>query len=311
MKQSAAPIALESPLILNGRGLPPISGGSGVGEIIEQDGAQVRVLEVDAEGNPTSTEPVAPAPAPTVETVEQRLARLEAENARLAGRLDEATRRETAPTPPPAPTTDTPEAVIAAHRAGRMTYGAAAVQIDELYKAGRLTDRGYQEAITDLRTRQNFLDEERQRLGAQQQTTVRDRMRELFKAHPDLKVEGSALVLDVAREIDDLVKTMGYDAEDLRTQVLAIERVVGRPATPSAHEFDRLRRPVSTGPGGAAPSPAPKPSDKSRGQQLYERMNAESQAFFLAYHGNNLAQIYSALNHADEGVLTRAGRFAR
>lgn len=280
-----------------------------VGDVIEVGGVNVRVTEVDADGNVVATEPIAPAP---VETAEQRIARLEAENQRLAGENDGLRARPALAVPAPAPTAapETPEGIVAAHAQGRLTYGQAAVAIDALYNGMKLTDRARVEAIADLRNEERFRERDAATARLRTETEVKARMRTLLANYADLKDSASKLVADVNAELDDLVK-LGRDPEDLATQVIAIEKVIGRAPTSSTHEFNRRHIPAGGGPAGGGPPAPTAPTEKPRGQQIYERMTTEAQQFYQGYHSGNIQAIYSALNHADEGVLTRAGRFVR
>jgi hypothetical protein len=278
-------------------------------------GARFPVIAGGSDAEPTPTVVVdPPADAAPAETPEQRIARLEADNARLSGQVEIlSTRPASAAAVAAAPANpETGEAILTAFANGQLAYDAALARVDTLYNGGKLTDGARVQLVAELAAERRQREREVQGARANQEARVKGRMRELMAKYPDLRVAGSPLILDVSAEIDRLVADLGYDADDLRTQVVAIERVTSAPAASSAHDFSRRRIPTSAAPGTTgAPEPTPARTEKPRGQQLYERLNAESQQFYREYHRGDLDAIYRALNFADEAMLARAGRFAR
>ena len=277
---------------------------SPAGERMPAFGGSSDAPEIVADPPPAEMPPADPPPP----TADEQVAALREENAHLRGQVETLAAPPPRSDPPAALTT--PTTIVAAHAAGRLNYADAASAIDGLYTAGHATDRERVEAIADLRTEQKLRERDHVRARDQVDGEVKGRMRHLMEQHPELRVATSALMQDVVRELADLER-LGYAPDELRTQVVAIERVTGRPAPPSVHDYSRRRIPAGGAPGGGAPPEPTRPADKSRGQQLFERMNEEAQAFYRDYHKEDRAAIYKTLNYADEGMLTRAGRFAR
>lgn len=246
-------------------------------------------------------------PAPETRPEPTEADRLRDENARLREDIDASRREPERIERRPATVTEepdwsTPGLVESTH-----------AEIDRKWQAGEIDDARRSAAYATLATRvENFMDKRRAAAMEAAERTIgkaNDRLQRLIRSHPELKKRGSPLLARVQEELDDLA-TLGYDPTDVRTQVLAAEKVVAaRAQGEDDREYDRRRRPVGGG-GGGTPSHEERASKgKSRGELIYARLTGDAQEFYRTYHGGDLPAIYKTLNHADESLLQRKGRF--
>ena len=268
--------------------------------------AEDAVTTVETETKPDTLE------EPAVETRPEpsEAERLRDENARLREDLDAARRR---PEPErPAARTAAPDAEPDWSTPGLVE--ATQAEIDKRWQAGEIDDARRSASYATLSTRvENFMERRRRAASEATERTVAEadrRLAGLFRDHPDLKKRGSVLLERVSEELGDLER-IGFDPGDKRTQVLAAERAVAtRDRGADDREYERRRRPVGGGGGGSPSHDDAKPKGKSKGELVWGRLNAETRAFYEDYHGkDNLAAIYKTLDHADEALLARKGRF--
>ena len=144
-------------------------------------------------------------------------------------------------------------------------------------------------------------------------TTAQERLDAHVAANPDLAKAGSDLIKAVTAELGSL-RDLGYDPRDVRAQVVAVEKVLGKGAVVAKevpNEYARRAIPVGgAGGGGGTDEPKKKPA-ASQGTTLWGQMTAESQQSFVQYRGSKEAAI-KTLDHAtDESVaaMRKAGRF--
>lgn len=265
-------------------------------EVVEDNPGAVVVAE-QREGAPERAEPT-------------ENDRLREENARLRGENDALTRR---PAPDPRPEASPPsDEVVWTPELVRATQA----EIDRRWQAGEVDEASRAAAYAKVATQAELQAADRKRRAREtaERTTgeAQRRLKKLVDANPDLRQKGSPLLQAVATHLDDL-EELGYDAKDPRTQLIAAERAIAaKTHVESDREYDRRRRPVGGGGDGMAPDESPGgPRGKSKGQRLFERMTADSQAFYRKYHRDDLAKIYKTLDYADEPLLHRMGRFAR
>lgn len=248
---------------------------------------------------PESTEPAEP-PPPSVPSLEEQLQTEREERARLQGEiqaLKEHMRAQQEPSHPgrTQPTAeDTPERIQSEYDAGR---------IDDAERTRRLARYETVRVIRETR-------------AVEKEETTRQTVRKQLVAHmgkyPELHKADSPMMQEVNQELERLAD-LGFDPNEERQHLLAVERVIAkRTSAMSDREYGRRRIPVGGIGGGISTSEPPPPGGdkKSKGQKLFERMNQESKNFYLGYHNNHLPSIYKTLDYADEGKLTRGGRFA-
>ena len=235
--------------------------------------------------------------------------RLRDENARLREDLDAARRRPEPERPAARPAADAAEPDWSTPGLVEATQA----EIDKRWQAGEIDDARRSAAYSTLATRvENFMDRRRRAASEATERTVAEadrRLAGLFRDHPDLKKRGSALLERVSEELGDMER-LGFDPGDKRTQVIAAERAVKQSTRgEDDREYERRRRPVGGGGGGSPSHEDRAPKGKSKGESVYGRLNDEAKTFYRDYHGGDLTAIYKTLDHADEALLARKGRF--
>ena len=214
---------------LRARGLRPIAGAS------DEPPADP---SGDPPADPSSappTDPPQPAPEELLAKERERAARLEGELAAL--RTQKAT--------PAKPAEDTKAPLTAE----AIETAFAASQISD---AQRIQLHSQVAVDAALRTRDEKDARERPLRSAA------DKLAGYVTKYPDLSVRGSELLAKVSAELPGVIADFGFDAEDPRAQVLAVERVVGGHrlggggGVEDRREFERRRTPT----GGAGSGPA-------------------------------------------------------
>ena len=242
-----------------------------------------------------------PAP-PAPKSIEEQLAELHEQNARLTGQLEEA--RRPAPAEPPRPA------------AAPMTYAQAVESVEALYRAGEITELQRTEQIADLKFEQRERDREVQQRRQASQQRVSDRLNAYVARYPALKDGQSELVQKyVIPKLHELVDE-GLDPMLAETQVKALDafvadgvmvlRALAAP-TPDPNEHHRRRIPVGGGPSGGGPVEPTPAKSMSKGERLFNNLAPQHQQFFIAQRGSKEAAI-KTLEHADEDMLRRNGR---
>ncbi len=247
----------------------------------------IETPEVTPEITPEVTTPPAPTDAELLQKERERVARLE-------GELSVLTRQPVAP----AQQTATPV---------KDSYQ----QIQTDYDEGKINDDERSRRRIAIDVDRRF---EENQIAAEQISVVNSVREELGQAivrYPDLGVARSPMILEVDAELLAMRK-MGIDTNDERNQLIAVRKIIALKEVPMTdRRYEQTQHPIGGG-GGMSPAETPpikNEDNKSKGEKLFERMNKETQAFYMSYHNGDTSKIYSALDHADEGKLIRGGRF--
>ena len=247
-------------------------------------------------GDPVETSPVPSETSPPVDEAQQ----LRNEVATLRSQIDALSARATPPAESkPAPPPLTPELIEQEFAAGRITDG------DRVRLHARLEAQRMRAEDDERRS----IDDASRDLGT------------LITHHPELGRTGSALLNAVSAELRAWQRTNPrLDPTDVRVQVLATNAVLGRrgvvpavPSSPDSREFGRRRIPVGGGGGGAPAEPAPTGPQKSKGEQIWDRLIPEARLSFQSYAnpGNpsaaDMKKVFKTLDFADESRLAKAG----
>lgn len=186
------------------------------------------------------TETVPPVETPTPDPIADLRAELQAERearARLEGQL-QALQKPAEAAPPKA------QPAVYSHE-----------QIEAALTKGEINDA--QARVLHARTAARAAVDEQATITRQSDAVslARDTLNAHLTEHADLRNPSSARFAKVLGEVDRLER-LGYDRTDLRTQLLAVEAVVGRKETPvDAREWSRLRMPTSGVPSGGTTGP--------------------------------------------------------
>lgn len=279
-----------------------------VGDVIEQDGVQVRVTEVDEAGTVVATEPIDAEPheEPTQPDYAAEAARLREENARLAGenRGLRESRREPEPPKPAAPADP---------------YATEFNQIEDAYRAGTISDAERTMRLASLGTEATLARREKQQqeqTAKQRADQAKQRAGQKVAAYvtkfPGLQNPAGQEMGRVNPHLRAVCDELDLAPEDERAQALALERAFGpidRSLPMDHRDFERRRYPVGGGGGGGGDEPQPTPKGKSKGERVFEKLLPEYQTLYIQQRGSKEAAI-KTLEYADETLMRRMGRFA-
>lgn len=239
-----------------------------------------------ATGNQPETEPAEP-------TVEQQLQEERDGRIRAEERARIAEARPTVLAPPASPAQPPMTSEL----------------ISEEYRDGKITDEERIQALVQLETEKAIDRRNRQDAIARNHSLLRQYMQQ----YPDLNDPKSSRLQKVSAELRELA-SRGHDPEDVRTQVLAVERAIGVKSTPAADDREFHRRSIPVGGFGSGATNGGegggKRTEKRKGEAIWDRLTAEGKQFYREYHRNDMNEIYATLDFADESLLMRRGRFA-
>ena len=135
--------------------------------------------------------------------------------------------------------------------------------VESQFAAGQITEAQRIDLIADLRVQSTLATRDAQEAANRPRALAADRLDTYLTKYPDLNVPGSDLLAKVTAEMRDLA-TMGLDPQDVRTQLIATERVVGGHQLGggmNGREFNRGKIPTGGaggGTGGGAGGPGVK-----------------------------------------------------
>lgn len=185
--------------------------------------------------------------------------------------------------------------------------------VEAAFVKGEITDSQRIRLLSRIEVREQTAQEDASR---RQQDTARktnEKLAGYVEKYPALKDRSSPLLQKVSDELRTMAES-GLDPQDVRMQVLAVEKVIARATTTQdPEEFNRRRIPVGGGGGasgndGLAPR---KPQENQKGKDLFKNLTSEAQAFYKDYHVGDMEKVYRTLGFADEGILRRSGRLVR
>ena len=256
----------------------------------------VETVETPTAETVVETPPVETVSAPVVTpSADEEVQRLREENARLSGRLEQAERQPK------------PEAKPAKSFADYYT------EINAAREAGTINDLQFAAAVADVRYEERRAAERaREERDAPEAAAAEDLAAYVAK-YPDLADPASELLGKVKAELARRRERYRHDPNSKQVQLAAVEAVVGGHrlggGTVDQRELDRRRRPGSGG--GTATVEDTPARQKSKGQDLWNRMTPAAQADFLYVRKSPAAAIKSLEHATDESIalMRKAGRF--
>jgi hypothetical protein len=193
-----------------------------------------------------------------------------------------------------------------------------AAMVQKAFEDGAIDDAQRITALADLRFEEKY--EQRRRVDAERESlrVAEETLDGYVTDYPERGQKGSQLLAKVQTELRALrARDPRIDPDDIRHQLLAVERVVGGhklgggsvAPSPPHREFERVRRPTG-GFGGGAPTPE-RQKDDPPGKKWFDAMTPEAQAEMVGFRGSKEAAI-KTLGHATDGsiaAMRKNGRF--
>jgi len=202
-------------LLANGVRIPIISGGAGDTEVDDPP------ADPPVDDDPPADPPADPAADARAEADRERAERL-----RLEGEVRALREKTNGPGQPP-------------------SFEDRQRAIEQDFASGKLTEAQRIDKLADLRVDQRLSERDAAAAQAKPVEVAGERLDALLTQYPDLNTPGSELLTKVSAQLRDLAG-LGFDPKDVRTQLLATERVVGghRMGGGTGREFHRQRTPT-------------------------------------------------------------------